>query len=56
MVLLMFCQECSLAEDLHPSQDERSQSAHRTSRTRKFDVWSLASWNVRTMLDAEGPS
>ena len=55
MAPLMSCQECSPAEDLHPSQDERSQGALRTSQARRSGVWFLASWNVRTMLDVDGP-
>ena len=55
MAPLTSCQECSPAEDLHPSQEERSKGAHRASRARKSDVWFLASWNVRTLLDVDGP-
>ena len=55
MTPLMSCQECSRAEDLHPSQDERSQGALRASQARKSGVWLLASWNVRTMLDVDRP-
>ena len=47
-------QECSPAEDLHTSQAQQH-SALRTSLTAKLNVWNLASWNVRTLLDVNGP-
>ena len=55
MASLNSCQECSPAEALHTSQDERSFGAHRASRVQRSSVWTLASWNVRTLLDVEGP-
>ena len=55
MASLNSCQECSPAEVLHTSQDERSIGAHRASRVQRTSVWTLASWNVRTLLDVEGP-
>lgn len=53
--ITLISQECSPAEDLHPSQDDTSQGALRASRVRRSDVWFLASWNVRTLLDVDGP-
>ena len=47
-------QECSPAEDLHTPQAQQH-SALRTSLTVKLNVWNLASWNVRTLLDFDGP-
>ena len=55
MASLNSCQECSPAEALHTSQDERSFGAHRASRVQRFSVRTLASWNVRPLLDVEGP-
>ena len=55
MASLSSCQECSPAEALHTSQGERSFRAHRASRVQRSSVWVLASWNVRTLLDVEGP-
>ena len=55
MASLNSCQECSPAEVLHTSQDERSIGAHRASRVQRTSVWTLASWNVRTLRDVEGP-
>ena len=55
MVPFSSCQDCSPAEDLHPSQGEPPHSAHRVSRTHRLSVWYLASWNIRTLLDVEGP-
>ena len=55
MASLNSCQECSPAEALHTSQDERPFGAHRASRVQRSSVWTLASWNVRTLLDVEGP-
>ena len=55
MASLNSCQECSPAEVLHTSQDERSIGAHRASRVQRTLVWTLASWNVRTLQDVEGP-
>ena len=47
-------QECSPAGDLHTSQAQQH-SALRTSLTTKLNVWNLASWNVRSLLDVDGP-
>ena len=55
MVSLNSCQECSPAEVLHTTQDERSIGAHRASRVQRTSVWTLASWNVRTLQDVEEP-
>ena len=57
MASLRSNQECSTspAEDLHPSQDDTSLGALRANTVRRVSVWVLASWNVRTLLDAEGP-
>ena len=51
---LLSSQECSPAEDLHSSRDDTSRGALGASRARKSDVWFMASWNVRTLLDADG--
>ena len=42
-------------EALHTTQVERSISAHRASQSQRSLAWVLASWNVRTLLDVEGP-
>ena len=55
MAPLKSYQECSPAEALHTSQGGRSFGAHRTGQVHNSDVWFLASWNVRTLLDVEGP-
>ncbi len=54
MAPLMSCRDSSPAEVLHPSQDDISQGAYRTGQG-KSGVWFLASWNVRTLLDVDGP-
>ena len=48
-------QECSPAEALHTSQGGRSFGACRAGQVQNSDVWVLASWNMRTLLDVEGP-
>ena len=53
MASLTACQTCSPAEDLQPSQASRHHE-HR-SRKRKPSSWHLGSWNVRSMVDIEGP-
>lgn len=53
MASLNACRNCSPAEDLHTSQDIPP-CAHRARQSRRSFVWYLASWNVRTLLDAEG--
>jgi len=55
MASLGSCQDCSPAEDLHPSQGEKSIHARRASKVLGSSVWVLASWNVRTLLDVDGP-
>ena len=55
MASLLSSQECSPAEDLHPSQDDTSQCALRATQPRKSDVWFMAFWNVRTLLNVNGP-
>ena len=41
------------AEDLHPSQG----TCHRAQRARsqRSRIWRLGTWNVRSMVDTEGP-
>ena len=53
MVSLTACQTCSPAKDLQPSQ-AGSHHAH-IARKRKPSSWHLWSWNVRSMVDTEGP-
>ena len=53
MASLAACQTYSPAEDLQPSQAD-SHHAHR-ARKRKPSSWHLGSWNVRSMVDTEGP-
>lgn len=55
MASLNYCQECSPAEALHASQGERSIRACRVSLAQRSSVWVLATWNVRTLLDVDGP-
>ena len=55
MASLGSCQGCSPAEDLQTSQGESSNVAHRTRQKRGSCVWYMATWNVRTLLDMEGP-
>ncbi len=52
------CQTCSSAETLHTAQGRNL--AHRTGNVKKRaknrkNVWRLRTWNVRVMVDAEGP-
>ena len=47
------CQGWSTAEALHTSQGEPSVGAHTVS-LRRFSVWYMATWNVRTLLDVDG--
>ena len=42
------------AEDLQHSQVKKSTSAQR-AKQRGFSTWFLGSWNVRSLLDSEGP-
>ena len=53
MASLTACQTCSPAEDLKSSQAS-SHHTHR-ARKRKHSSWHLGSWNVRSMVDTEGP-
>ena len=53
MASLSTCQECSPAKALHTSQDERPFRAKRMQATL---VLFLATWNVRTLLDVDGPT
>ena len=53
MASLTACQTCSPAEDLQPSQ-ATSHHAHR-ARKNKPSSWHSGSWNVRPMVDTEGP-
>ena len=55
MAPLRSYQACSSAEDLQTSRAEPSFYAHRAKKRRKYSVWNLATWNVRSLLDAEGP-
>ena len=45
-------QECLPAKDLHTAQPQQH-SVLRISLTAKLNVWNLASWNVRTLLDVD---
>ena len=46
---------CAPAENLQPSRGKsRSRNAHR-ARLKRFPVWHLGSWNVRSLVDCEGP-
>ena len=38
-----------------PLSGRGSQCAHRASHLRRSGTWFLASWNVRTLLDVDGP-
>ena len=53
MAPLPACQTSSPAEDLQPSQAS-SHHAHR-ARKSKPSSWHLGSWNVRSMVETEGP-
>ena len=53
MASLTAWQTCSPAEDLQPSQVS-GHHAHRAIK-RKPSSWHLGSWNVRSMVDTEGP-
>ena len=55
MVSLGSCQVCSPQMGLQPTESEPPFTAHRTRHKRKAAVWSLASWNVRSLVDVEGP-
>ena len=55
MAPLGSCQDCFPAEALQPSQGEPSLNAHGASKVLRSSVWVLASWNVRTLLDVDGP-
>ena len=53
MAPLNACRNCPPVEDLHTSRGIPS-CAHRARQSRMSSVWYLESWNVRTLLDAEG--
>ena len=55
MASLSTSQECSPAKALHTSQDERPFRAHGAKRVQATSVLFLATWNVRTLLDVDGP-
>ena len=55
MVSLGSCQVCSPQIGLQPTESEPSFTALRTRHKRKMAVWSLATWNVRSLVDVEGP-
>jgi len=55
MASLCAYQASFLAEDLHASQGSNL-CALRTSLAQKSNLWNLASSNVRTLLDADGPT
>ena len=46
-------QACSPAEDLQTSQGRNQQFAHRARKAR--NDWIIRTWNVRSMVDTEGP-
>ena len=53
MVSLGSCQVCSPQMGLQPTESEPPFTAHRHKQ--KAAVWSLALWNVRSLVDVEGP-
>ena len=55
MASLRACQSCSPAEDLHTSQGEPSFCAYRAGSKQDFSIWNMCTWNVRTLLDVDGP-
>ena len=54
MASLSSYHECFPAEALYTSLGERSFHVHSASQVQRSSVWVLA-WNVRTLLDVEGP-
>ena len=55
VVSLSACQSCSPADDLHTSQGKPSFCAHRAGSKRDFSMWYMCTWNVKTLLDVDGP-
>ena len=55
MVSLASCQVCSPQMGLQPTESEPSFTALRTRHKRKRAVWSLVTWNVRSLVDVERP-
>ena len=53
MTPLLPFQVCSPAEDLQPSQGVRN--AHVNKANRKSIFMKFGTWNVRSMVDTEGP-
>ena len=54
MVSLGSCQVCSPQMGLQPTESELSFTALRVRHKRKMAAWSLATWNVRSLVDGEG--
>ena len=54
MSLLNTCQVCSPAEDLLSSQG-RCHLAHRARKRERTLTWRVGTWNVRAMVDTDGP-
>ena len=44
---------CPPAEDLHTSQGDISNNAHRRAKQRR-KAWYFGTWNVRSLVDSEG--
>ena len=55
MASLSSCQGFHPAKVLQPSHGEISNDAHRASQMRGNCAWHMASWNVRTLVDVDGP-
>ena len=55
MASLSSCQGFPPAEVLQPSQSEISNDAHRASQMSGNCAWHMVSWNVRTLVDVDGP-
>ena len=60
MVPLDSCQAQSPAENLQNSQGRNQHTAHRankgkTAMRKARNVWRAGTWNVRSMVDTEGP-
>ena len=56
MAPLSSCQVCPSTEEFQSSWVAPSQTSRRMKQKKKHksSVWSLASWNVRSLLDVEG--
>ena len=52
MALLIACQACTPAEDLHSSRGKQ----HRPliARRKRSQMWLVGTWNVRSVVDAVG--